>query len=549
MIRWAFILGAAMMIAAPLSAQEADEALGLYVIYDSSNSMWGELADGSRKYESARTALTEFLTGDFGEQSLALRVYGARRADDCSDSELVVPFQAAQSAAPLMTDAVTTSRPTGRTPIHLSLTQALEDFGDRPGRILLISDGIESCGADPCALLQEWRDRDVDIDVHIVGFGLRAEERPALACMANAAGTPFVEAGTAGELAAALGQVRADSGEAPEAPATPSAFEQAGPPVLVLRLNNEAGEVMTGTGTAVLIDDDGAPLEHAEVQDIATHARNAIIPGRNRVRAGIRTRNGETPYPVEQDVEVASAGETLVALDVVEPPQVRTVFRQDGEVIPVSGMVQARIDGEAAFDFRAIDTVYVSPGEYVFRTSPNDFNRDMGVAVTVPESGLTEIVYDLQPTVRTTVRFFATPWGERIFAAMRFRRDGEEVASSNAVNAVRLVPGPYAYTLNYIYGPIEGEIDVPADIGETLDVELPMARVIVRHHDAGGTLQEDRRFFVAPVNARRRTQQSGTPFFLAPGTYAFQGRRGQYRPVEIEVVAGDDLEIILQETE
>ena len=136
---------------------QAEDAPGVYIIYDSSNSMWGELPDGSRKYEAARLAMEELVQQDFDSSDVALRMYGHRRKDDCSDSELVLGFGDPARNRNEIIGAMTAVRPTGRTPIDLSLRQALEDFGNRSGSIILISDGIESCNADPCALVRAWR--------------------------------------------------------------------------------------------------------------------------------------------------------------------------------------------------------------------------------------------------------------------------------------------------------------------------------------------------------------------------------------------------------
>jgi len=543
---------AALFAIAP-AVYASDEAPGLYVIYDSSNSMWGELADGTRKYEAAREAIGSFLESDFGDQELALRVYGAARAGDCTDSALAVPFQPSASAASLIGDAVSTSRPTGRTPIHLSLIQALEDFGDRPGRILLISDGIESCGADPCELLREWRDRNVNIDVHIVGFGLREQERPALVCMADAAGTPFVEADSAGELAMALRDAEhaevAGTADEPVA-SEPSSAGSAAPPALILRLRNADGESVRGQGVAFLIDNAGEQIEFSETQDIETHSRNAIIPGRNLVHVGIVTRNGDIPHPVERAVDVAATGETIVEFEVVEPPQVRVILRQNGIDQHPIGTVDALIDGDPAFSFRTQDTVYVNAGTYVFRTSPNDFNQNAEVEMVVPASGVTDVIFDLTDTVRTTLRFFAAPWGERVTGAIRFYRDGEDIAGANSTNAVTLAPGSYAYAMDYRFGAIEGDVEITSDVADTIDIQVPMTRVVLRYQDVSGVAESDKRSFItAESSGRRRTQQSGTTLYLAPGAYVVEGWGGTYEPLQIEVSAGEDLDLVLRATE
>jgi len=68
---------------------DAQERDSLYIIYDSSNSMWGKLADGSRKYEAGRTALQSFLSNRIPGRALAFRAYGYKRRGDCRDSRMV----------------------------------------------------------------------------------------------------------------------------------------------------------------------------------------------------------------------------------------------------------------------------------------------------------------------------------------------------------------------------------------------------------------------------------------------------------------------------
>ena len=83
----------------PAVAGAQEDAPGVYVIFDGSGSMWGQLNDGTHKVTAARQVLDEFVGQDFGERELALRAYGHRREGDCSDTELVVPFGAASDNA------------------------------------------------------------------------------------------------------------------------------------------------------------------------------------------------------------------------------------------------------------------------------------------------------------------------------------------------------------------------------------------------------------------------------------------------------------------
>ena len=58
-------------------------------------------------------------------------------------------------------------------------------MGERPGEIILISDGIETCDEDPCELVRSWAEKDIAIKVHVVGLGLDEKERTAMQCIAR----------------------------------------------------------------------------------------------------------------------------------------------------------------------------------------------------------------------------------------------------------------------------------------------------------------------------------------------------------------------------
>ena len=178
-----------------------DDSKGyIYIILDSSGSMWGELSDKSTKVETAKNVLKEYVAGDFEGYELAFRVYGHRKKGDCKDSELLIPFGNPELVISELTESIDSIKPLGKTPITYSLQQALEDFGDKQGEIILISDGIETCDADPCELIRQWAEKDIKIKVHVVGLGLDEKSKAAMQCISDAAGTEYRDASTASEL-------------------------------------------------------------------------------------------------------------------------------------------------------------------------------------------------------------------------------------------------------------------------------------------------------------------------------------------------------------
>jgi len=73
--------------------------------------------------------------------------------------------------------------------------------------LVVVTDGIESCGGDPVQAARELREQD--IMVHLVGFGLgnaADEDAASLQAIANASGGRYVTAGSAEELKKALAQ-------------------------------------------------------------------------------------------------------------------------------------------------------------------------------------------------------------------------------------------------------------------------------------------------------------------------------------------------------
>jgi Ca-activated chloride channel family protein len=96
--------------------------------------------------------------------------------------------------------------PSGRTPLTASvqIAAAALGAGSRRGVVVLVTDGEENCGADPCALGRTLAARGGLLRVHVVGFRLRVLESSALACLARSTGGTLVEASDTSSLEAAL---------------------------------------------------------------------------------------------------------------------------------------------------------------------------------------------------------------------------------------------------------------------------------------------------------------------------------------------------------
>lgn len=206
----------------PAMAQDA----ALYYILDASGSMWGR-ASGETKIAAARGTLERLLRETPENTVTGLAVYGHRRKADCSDIEEIGLF------APLQADTLTAKirrlSPRGKTPLADSIEFAAERIKEAPydTTIVLISDGIETCDRDPCAVTKALKESGASFRLHVIGFGVEDEAASQLACIAQAGGGRYFKAGDSGELLSSLKQVKDSALEKRELPPpTPPAVEQ-----------------------------------------------------------------------------------------------------------------------------------------------------------------------------------------------------------------------------------------------------------------------------------------------------------------------------------
>jgi Ca-activated chloride channel family protein len=158
--------------------QKIPEKTRILFLLDGSGSMNGQWTGGKSRIEIAKGILTRLVDSlkANAQLELALRVYGhryARQLNNCQDTYLEVPFGPKNHATIItkLKDIV----PKGVTPITYSIEQAAKDFPLSPGYrniLILITDGIESCGGDPCAMSIELQRKGVFLRPFIIGLGL-----------------------------------------------------------------------------------------------------------------------------------------------------------------------------------------------------------------------------------------------------------------------------------------------------------------------------------------------------------------------------------------
>ncbi len=181
-------------------------------ILDVSGSMEQKL-NGEVQLDSARKALLGALENINEKQLVAVRVYGHRidkgkKDESCKDTELLIPFSKLNRAQ--ISSAISSLSPRGYTPIAYSLEQSRNDLLDvGVGRevervIILLTDGEETCGGDPIAVLKKLQDEGFKLTVFTVGFNVNDVARNQLKEIATFTGGKYFDAKNAAELNSSL---------------------------------------------------------------------------------------------------------------------------------------------------------------------------------------------------------------------------------------------------------------------------------------------------------------------------------------------------------
>ena len=251
-----------LLVCAAASSVQAEERSML--VLDASGSMWGQV-DGKPKIDIARDALKTLVAAWPEGRSVGLVAYGHRHKDDCADIETLLPAGAVDAAK--MGAIVDGLTPKGKTPLSAAVKHAAEalKYTEEKATVVLISDGVETCNLDPCALGTELEKLGVDFTAHVIGFDVnKVEDQKGLRCLAENTGGKFISAANAGELKTALEQ----TAKAPEPEPVPPPETKPEPPVLPkatltitpaevikgaeITINVESAEDITGGGHAHL---------------------------------------------------------------------------------------------------------------------------------------------------------------------------------------------------------------------------------------------------------------------------------------------------------
>lgn len=305
--------GLVLTLTALSYAQQAD----LMVVFDGSGSMWGQI-DGRTKIEIARDTLSSVLSEAAADQNIGMIAYGHRKKGVCSDIETLVPVGPASRTVPDMIALANQIKPKGKTPLSDAVRMAAEElkFTENAATVVLVTDGIETCNADPCALAAELESSGINFTAHVVGFGLSQEEGRQVQCLADQTGGLYLSANNADQLSDALKQTLNAEPIAPSA----DDFVDDGPlprNVQFIFRDVEAGQFLDRRNAQISFEsNDGlAPEEgsfNTHFKEVTPYtASGAFPPGRY---TALINRLGDGGYLARYDFEVLT-GEGVQVID------------------------------------------------------------------------------------------------------------------------------------------------------------------------------------------------------------------------------------------
>jgi serine/threonine-protein kinase len=179
-------------------------------IVDGSSGMAAPLGgEGGSRLLLAQQALVRHWQALGPAVHVGLRAYGHRTAATdsatCQDVELLAAVQAGRLE--LLVSRLQTVQARGLDSLAEALRQTVADFEYGPERVnavVLVSDGGDTCGGGPLAVVEAQRETGISLPIYVVGLEVEPGQREELVAIAQASGGRYYDAADATELDQAL---------------------------------------------------------------------------------------------------------------------------------------------------------------------------------------------------------------------------------------------------------------------------------------------------------------------------------------------------------
>lgn len=186
-------------------AGSASGAPDLIAVVDSSGSMYGRI-NGVFKLHIAIDAVDRLAANLPESGRVGVVAYG-HRGQGCNDVETLLPL--GSHSPEQLDDRLNRLRAGGQAPLTAAIREALTQIRspEQTTTLLLVVDSTDSCGLDPCAMIQGARNRGFDFEAHVLGLRLDDADLAAMRCVTEAGRGRLHNVRSLSDLDFALGQV------------------------------------------------------------------------------------------------------------------------------------------------------------------------------------------------------------------------------------------------------------------------------------------------------------------------------------------------------
>lgn len=183
------------------------------IVFDASGSMSGNQTLGipntKPRIDEVRWALSQVLPSATRFRRVGLVSYGPGPYNQCNVS---LDMKPTANAAKKIMRTVNRLVPAGKTPLTSGVEQAAEalDFRSKPGVIVVVTDGEETCGRSPCDLARKLHQEADHLTIHVIAFRYSGFSWTGgnsvmdLMCIADETNGLYIKADNESELADAL---------------------------------------------------------------------------------------------------------------------------------------------------------------------------------------------------------------------------------------------------------------------------------------------------------------------------------------------------------
>jgi Ca-activated chloride channel family protein len=146
------------------------------IVFDASGSMAGNVGQGIAttipRIDEARHALAEVVPSATIFRRVGLITYGPGPYQQCN---VHLDLKPTANAGAIIMRTVNALTPGGRTPLASAVEQAATvlDYKQKPGVIVVVTDGEETCGGAPCDLGKQLHAAAKQLTIHVIGYRVK----------------------------------------------------------------------------------------------------------------------------------------------------------------------------------------------------------------------------------------------------------------------------------------------------------------------------------------------------------------------------------------